>query len=62
VISSGKIKIRQNEAIQIEKDGYKIVFKSNWLGEKNTALGFSYYIISKKTKLGPTLGSNLLEA
>jgi hypothetical protein len=34
VISSSKIKIRQNEAIQIEKDGYKIVLKSNWLGEK----------------------------
>ena len=34
VIKNGQTKIRQNEAIQIEKDGYKVVLKNNWMGEK----------------------------
>ena len=34
VIKNGQTKIRQNEAIQIEKDGYKVVLKNNWMGKK----------------------------
>ncbi|MGG7073205.1 DEAD/DEAH box helicase family protein [Campylobacter sp. 9BO] len=33
VIKTGEIKTRQNEAVQIIKDNYKIILKSNWMGE-----------------------------
>ncbi|MGG7049276.1 hypothetical protein U5B16_09570, partial [Campylobacter sp. M4] len=33
VIKIGEIKTRQNEAVQIIKDNYKIILKSNWMGE-----------------------------
>ncbi|MDE7197214.1 MAG: hypothetical protein K2N69_09400 [Helicobacter sp.] len=33
VLQNGELKIRQNEAIQIRKDNYKVILKSNWKGE-----------------------------
>ncbi|MDE6044291.1 MAG: hypothetical protein K2F85_02090, partial [Helicobacter sp.] len=33
VLQNGELKIRQNEAIQITKDNYKVILKSNWKGE-----------------------------
>ncbi|WP_250322476.1 hypothetical protein [Campylobacter lari] len=34
VIINGTVQQRQNEAIQIVKDNYKIILKSNWNGNK----------------------------
>ncbi|CAM4049737.1 hypothetical protein N4T57_07725 [Campylobacter hepaticus] len=34
VITNGTVEHRQNEAIQIVKDNYKIILKSNWNGNK----------------------------
>ncbi|EGK0994112.1 hypothetical protein IOM70_000116 [Campylobacter lari] len=34
VITNGTVQQRQNEAIQIVKDNYKIILKSNWNGNK----------------------------
>lgn len=33
IIQNGELKIRKNEAIQIAKDNYKVILKSNWKGE-----------------------------
>ena len=50
VIKLGKAEIRQNEAVRIEKDGYKIVLKSNWLGEKTP----NKWIVTAYEKSGET--------
>ncbi len=34
IIKNGEATFKQNEAIRIEKDGYKVILKSNWNGEK----------------------------
>ena len=50
VIKNGQTKIRQNEAIQIEKDGYKVVLKNNWMGEKTS----NKWIVTAYEKSGET--------
>ena len=50
VIKLGKAEIRRNEAVRIEKDGYKIVLKSNWLGEKTP----NKWIVTAYEKSGET--------
>ena len=50
VIKNGQTKIRQNEAIQIEKDGYKVVLKNNWMGKKTS----NKWIVTAYEKSGET--------
>ncbi|WP_066389541.1 PBECR2 nuclease fold domain-containing protein [Helicobacter himalayensis] len=35
IIEKGEVRFRNNEAIQIIKDNYKVVLKSNWKGERS---------------------------